>query len=647
MKWIIHYDIVALAIIAIILIVYSAFNHIKTFSNKVYAVLLWVSLLSTITDIAAAFAGSFYNPKNHAFFIIVNLIHFVVQNLVPCIYCLFAYAIVYENSKLNKKWFCIIFVPYMINFLLIISTPFTNACFYYDSLGVYHRGNGQFFTYTIAIYYVITSCFIVLHNIKKLSKTQSLSVIFYTAESIILNLIQLFFSQFLLQEIGIAFAMFFIYITLQNPLEYMDLQTGTFNRNLFKKTIESKLSQKIDFSIVCIQVEGLTYINEKFGISNGNYLLKEISSFLHSLNKKNDIFRISNRQFVLLCPAKIQSENYPLQIIEKFKKPFYFSDINVFSYLWAYICYFENSKNIHSVSDFFTIVDTSFSEYKSKNKNKIIYASSDILDKRRRENIIHQAITNAIENRTFQVYFQPIYSTVDNCYTNMEALVRLIDDNHGFIPPDEFIPIAEKNGDIIAIGEIVLEKVCEFTELYHPQDYGIKRIHVNLSVVQCMQENITASLSSIIKRHNIPFGFIDFEITETTADNTNDRLEKIMNIFKEQGIDFSLDDYGTGYSNQTNIMKYPYSIVKIDKSMVWACDTNPKALISLKHTISMIRELNMTVLAEGVETEKQRIFLKNIGCEYLQGFYFSKPQPKDDVIDIIKHNKIIGELVNA
>lgn len=647
MRWYIHYDIVAFAIIGIIAVVYSAYNHIKTFSNRVYAVLLWISLLSTITDIAAAYAGSYYTEQYSVLCIIVNLIHFIVQNLVPCIYCLFAYAIVYENSKLNSKFLNLIFLPYFINFCLIISTPLTNACFYFDAQGVYHRGSGQVLTYTIAIYYVILSCLIVLKNKKVLSKTQSVSVLFYTVESIILNLIQIFFPQYLLQEICIAFAMFFIYITLQNPLEYMDLQTNTFNRNLFKKTIESKLSQKIDFSIICIQVEGLTYINEKFGITNGNHLLTQISSFLHSLNKKVDIFRISNRQFVLLCPSKINSESFPVKIIEKFKKPFYFSSIDVYAYLWAYVCYFTDSKNIHSVSDFFAIVDTSFSDYKSKQKNKIIYASSDILEKRRRENIVHQAITNAIDNRSFQVYFQPIFSTSENCYTNMEALVRLIDDTYGFIPPDEFIPIAEKNGDIIAIGEIVLEKVCEFTEKYRPQDYGIRTIHVNLSVVQCMQENITTTLSNIIFKHDIPHGFIDFEITETTADNTNERLEKIMNAFKEQGIDFSLDDYGTGYSNQANIMKHPYSIVKIDKSMVWACDTNPKALISLKHTISMIRELNMTVLAEGVETEKQRVFLKNIGCEYLQGFYFSKPETKENVIDVIKYNKIMGKTVNA
>ena len=158
--------------------------------------------------------------------------------------------------------------------------------------------------------------------------------------------------------------------------------------------------------------------------------------------------------------------------------------------------------------------------------------------------------------------------------------------------------IAEKNGDILAIGEIVLEKVCAFIEEYHPEDYGIKSIHVNLSVVQCMQENIGIRLLNIIDKYKIPHGLIDFEITESTADNSSENLDKIMDDFNKKGIDFSLDDYGTGYSNQSNLMRYPYSIVKIDKSLVWACDSNPKAFISLKHTIAMIKDLDMKVLAE-------------------------------------------------
>ena len=149
-----------------------------------------------------------------------------------------------------------------------------------------------------------------------------------------------------------------------------------------------------------------------------------------------------------------------------------------------------NTENVCTINDVFDIIDYSLSEATQIKKNSIVFASADVLEKRRREIEITRAISNAISNRSSQVYYQPIYSLDEKCYTNIEALVRLFDDTLGFIPPDEFIAIAEKNGDILAIGEIVLEKVCGFIEQYHPEESGIKAIHVNLSVVQCMQENI-------------------------------------------------------------------------------------------------------------------------------------------------------------
>lgn len=644
MQWIIHYDIVAFAMIVVVLVVYLTYNHLNTLSNRVYKWLLVVSLLSVFTDVASAYASSYLTLDFIVLNYVINILHFLVQNFVPCLYCLFAYSMVYENINIGSKWFAVIFLPYIFNVVLILSTPISGACFEIDSAGVYHRGIGQIFTYLIAIYYIVLSCIIVLKNMKLLGLAQRLSVLLYSSDCIILALIQFFFPQYLLHEIGIAFAMFFIYISMQNPLEYIDVQIGIYNRNLFKKTIESKIFKKEDFAIVCLQVDGLSYINEKFGLNNGNILLKQIATFLCKFSRNNEVYRISNRQLALVYMKKPDFNILCNEIISRFEKPFSFSNRNVNVNLWAYLCCIKSSKDIASINDTFDIIDYSLNEARQSKKNSIVFASTDILEKRRREQEITQAISSAIANSSLDVYFQPIFSLAENRYTKMEALVRLIDKGIGLIPPDEFIPIAEKNGDILAIGEIVLEKVCSFIEQYHPEDYGIKVIHINLSVVQCMQENINIRLLNIIDKYRIPHGLIDFEITESTADNTSENLDRIMYDFNKKGIHFSLDDYGTGYSNQANLMRYPYQIVKIDKSLVWACDDNPKALISLKHTIAMIKDLNMKVLAEGVDNKHHVELLKEIGCDFLQGYYFSRPLAISELMNVIKDNKIKGDI---
>lgn len=645
MRWIIHYDIVAFALIAVILIVYCTYSHLNTFQSKTYRNLLIISLLSTITDITSAWAGSFLSVDDIALNVIIHLVHFIVQNLVPCIYSLFAYSLVFDTGKIGRTWFSLIFVPYIFNFSLIVTTPITGACFYFDELGNYHRGSGQFFTYAIAIYYIVLSCYIVIKNMRVLNRPQRLCVFLYSFECIALNLVQIFHGQYLLQEIGIAFAMFFIYITMQNPLEYTDVTTGTYNRNLFKKTINGKIAKNESAAIVCVQVDGLSYISKKFGIQNDSVLLKSVAEFLLNFGKDISVYRLTNRQFALVMAEKQDYKGYAEKIIRRFERTFALDNINVSVNLVAHVCCIQSIRDLHSINDVLDIIDYSLNEAKKNTKNEVVFATSEIFEKHRREVEITQAISHAVSKKTFQVYYQPIYSEKEGKYTSAEALVRLIDPNLGMISPDTFIPIAEKNGSILTIGEIVLEKVCTFVEQFHPEDFGIKSIHVNLSVIQCMQDDIAFKLSSIINNHRIAPGLIDFEITETTADNTN-KLEKIMSEFNTKGINFSLDDYGTGYSNQANLMKYPYSIVKIDKSMIWACDTNPKALISLKHTVAMIKDLEMSVLAEGVETEEQKAMLCELGCDYFQGYYYSKPVPQDDFLTIIRNGKISGAVTS-
>ena len=645
MKWIIHYDIVAFALISVILIVYCTYSHLNTFQSRVYRNLLIISLLSTVTDILSAWAGSFLGPNDIFLNYVIHLLHFIVQNLVPCFYSLFAYSLVFDTGKIGRTWFSLIFIPYIFNFSLIITTPITNACFYFDELGNYYRGSGQFFTYSIAIYYIVLSCYIVIKNMRVLNRPQKLCVFLYSFECIVLNLVQIFFGKYLLQEIGIAFAMFFIYITMQNPLEYTDVATGTYNRNLFKKTINGKIAKNESAAIVCVQVDGLSYISKKFGIQNDSVLLKSVAAFLLNFGKDINVYRLTNRQFALVMAEKQDYKGYAEKIIQRFERTFALDNINVAVNLVAHVCCIQTIRDLNSINDVLDIIDYSLNEAKKNTKNEIVFATSEIFEKHRREVEITQAISHAVSKKTFQVYYQPIYSEKEGKYTSAEALVRLIDPNLGMISPDTFIPIAEKNGTILTIGEIVLEKVCTFVEQFHPEDFGIKSIHVNLSVIQCMQDDIAFKLSNIINNHRISPGLIDFEITETTADNTN-KLEKIMAEFNTKGINFSLDDYGTGYSNQSNLMKYPYSIVKIDKSMIWACDTNPKALVSLKHTVAMIKDLKMSVLAEGVETEEQKAMLCELGCDYFQGYYYSKPVPQDDFLTIIRNGKISGASVS-
>lgn len=206
--------------------------------------------------------------------------------------------------------------------------------------------------------------------------------------------------------------------------------------------------------------------------------------------------------------------------------------------------------------------------------------------------------------------------------------MRLNDKRLGFIPPDEFIPIAEKNGTIIPIGMLVFRNVCEFISAANLQSRGIHFIEVNLSVAQCMQKMLAEQLLEVLEEYQLPTSCINLEITETAAAYSTENLAANMNKLAGTGIHFSLDDYGTGYSSMSSMLELPFDLVKIDKEIISSLD-NERAIIAMNSTISMLKQLRLGIVAEGVETEEQVRFLTEMGCDYLQGYYFSKPVPAE------------------
>ncbi len=258
-----------------------------------------------------------------------------------------------------------------------------------------------------------------------------------------------------------------------------------------------------------------------------------------------------------------------------------------------------------------------------KNKDYTIMANMDTI------------LKDAIENDRFEVYYQPIYSNEKNGFNSAEALLRLITPEYGFIRPDLFIPMAEESGAIHKIGLIVLEKVCRFISSDEFKKLGLDYIEVNLSVVQCMDKNLADKILSVCKKYGVNPSQLNLEITETASIFTQRNMIKNINRLFETGYSFSLDDFGTGYSNLVRIASLPLNIVKLDKSFTWTENSEDLKII-LENTINMIKKMNMKIVVEGVETEEMLKRFKNLGCEYIQGYYFSKPLPEYDFINYIK-----------
>lgn len=254
-----------------------------------------------------------------------------------------------------------------------------------------------------------------------------------------------------------------------------------------------------------------------------------------------------------------------------------------------------------------------------------------------RRSAVEKAVTHGLDKGSFEVYYQPTYN-IDKTLHGAEALLRMNDKDMGIIYPDEFIPIAEQLGIIDVIDEFVLKEVCKFIFTGIPQKNGMDCINVNLSVLECMKEGFAEYVSGVVEAEGIRKKMINFEITESVAAKDYDHLADVIEQLKHEGFKFSIDDYGTGYSNMSSLFSLGADIIKIDKSILWNAEKSELGMTLLKTSIDMVHKMQKKALMEGVETEQQIEILKKLGCEYLQGYYFSKPLPKNEFISLIENN---------
>ena len=235
------------------------------------------------------------------------------------------------------------------------------------------------------------------------------------------------------------------------------------------------------------------------------------------------------------------------------------------------------------------------------------------------------------------MFYQPIFSVKENIYHSAEALARIIDKEYGIISPNVFIPAAERSGAIIPLGERIIDKVFRFVSEHELQKLNIAYLEINLSVAQLLQYDLPDVIARLQKKYNIDPSMVNFEITESLLDSMSYVMDANIKKLSDMGYSFSLDDYGVGYSNIQRLRKLPLSIIKIDKSMVDDIFTEDGGVI-IKNTVRMMQGINKKLIMEGAETKETVEMLSSLSCEYIQGFYFSKPLPEEDFINFLKQN---------
>ena len=288
---------------------------------------------------------------------------------------------------------------------------------------------------------------------------------------------------------------------------------------------------------------------------------------------------------------------------------------------------YKISKSDNDINTIMERANTARKTIKGGHKNSFAFYDKEMHKKILKEKEIENSMVDALNNGEFIVYFQPKYSLSDYQIIGAEALVRWDNPQKGLIPPIEFIPVFERNGFIVNIDFYVFEEVCKKIREWMDEGQKVVPISVNLSRMHFVNSNFIEKFKLIVDKYKIPTRLIELELTETAVLDNIEGLLDTMNNLKEKGFVISMDDFGTGYSSLNLLKELPVDILKLDRAFFTEKDESNNEKIVISNVIKMAKELKMKVISEGVETISQVEFLKQIGCDMVQGYLFSKPMP--------------------
>ncbi len=624
MRYIVHYDIAAFFISLVVLFNIFIKQRIETRVSKAFKILAIDLFFANIFDIITIYTISYYSAVPIWLNYLLNIISLLTYNSLPVFYiiCIIT-STMSEDERIPVRTKLFISLPIAFGIFLILITPLTKSIIYFSSDGQYHAGPLiDVLTVTGFIYLIMVAIYGIMKR-KSLRTEQAITILVYTSSTIIALIITNIFTSFLITLFFASISVLITYLSLDNPSEYTDPIMDVYNKKAFMITTANYFNTGRQFTVLGVQLEGISYLNESIGYNNLNKLLVLVARKLRGICGKSNIFRLSGSKLaIILTQQDKDTDDKLLELQLLFSQAINIADMEVSPKVKMALFHCPEAAD-HYVKLNDLIFDTLNSP--QTETGKIIDANKSMLEKSRREYLIVQMLKQALSKNQFEVYYQPIYSIKNKSFTTAEALIRLSNSDIGYISPEEFIPLAEKNGLILLIGEFVFRSVCKFIINNKIWEKGIEYIHVNLSVIQCMQEKMYEQLLSIMDYYGVDYKYIQLEVTETAAVASSDTLMKNMQLLMAKNINFALDDYGTGYSNTSSILEYPFRTIKLDKSIVWAAMKNDKAGKLLQHTIAMFKDMGIELVAEGVETKEMADALIKMKCDYLQGYLYSKP----------------------
>lgn len=636
---ILSFDFAAFTLLIILLGSVILRRMTKGISNKCYLLTLITLLVTTIFDIWAIHLDNI--DADAGIMYIAHLGYLIFRNVTTPVYLAYVISLTDSWHKFRAS------IVQQLTFFVPVTGVTVMLCInHFIGFPVFSVANGGYtheaafcVLYIAALYYMVLGVIYLIKYRRLLKASRVAAIIAIIPLNLAALGIQLFNRNTTVEMFACALSVLFISMTTQRPEDHIDPTTKLGNFTAYSNALKRNLDNDKKFTIIMLNIGNISSIQSMIGYDALQSLLMRTANKLNKIDRElkshADLYFLDSGRFRIILQGKnrTKADAFAEAVNSAFSRNIAENELSLT--IIAHVCIVHCPED---TADFKLLSTFGASFHENVKVRATVLRASEIMRNQQMDLMrnIDEIIEKALKNRSFKVYYQPIFSVEKQKFTTAEALLRLIDDEYGFIPPDVFITAAEKSGAIHRIGDFVLDEVCRFIASDSYKKLGLDYIEINLSVAQCMHGDLTDKVLETLKKHGVRSDQINLEITETAASYAQNVMKNNLDKLSTAGISFSLDDYGTGYSNMRRVVQLPLKIIKLDKSFVDE-QANPKMWCVLENTVKMIKDMDMEIVVEGVETADMADKFSAINCDFIQGYYFSKPIPENDFVEFISN----------
>lgn len=598
----------------------------------VFILLLISNILSSASSVGGVFLQEIATDKTAPWQYLLHALYFVFHTTLSVCFTLYIIDVTGTGVGRSRRFFILFSLPYLAAELLVLTNSFTGLAFYMDELHIYHRGPMMPALYAVGALYVVLG-FVFFYRYKQaVSRADSIAigtVIIMASLGIVIQAVR---SDLLVELFAEALAFLMLMVMLEERGGHIDPVTGALNRIAFMDANRRYIQTEQRYGVVVVKLTNLEQYSRLFSGRKMENLLQQLATWFTSISSRQDLYSCDREEFAVLVmdDAPGAAEELAKKVLARFRHDWQCDDMTL--RLDAAVVVIHVPEELSGLEQLEELLADSFQN--SEGGSRLV--NNDEMTAFRRSRSMEQALRRAINNRALRVWYQPIRSVSRDRTAAMEALLRVDSEELRGISPEIYIPIAEKCGLIRDIGLFVFEDVCRFLSEYPAETAGLGYIEINLSVYQFLYDDLPQRFEEIRARYGIPASRLNFEITESASDQAASGVAEAIEKLRRLGYSFSLDDFGTGYANLNRLVSGKYLNVKIDKSLLWDSDHNDDTRHLLESLTRVIQSLGYNVMQEGVETTAQLDRVTASGCDLIQGYYFSRPIPEQEILQYLR-----------